>query len=226
MISTRTPSKRKPKKSSKLFYACYLLLSVASQASNIVYIGSTPDPIRRLRFLHDYYDCLVSLTLLPTDSIMAKSQVERRKRSRSVPGKWLSLYMDSQVDWPPSRYLPTYFSLATSHHLSCILQFEWAWQNPHKSRHFKSTGDNGEVGFQGKQKERYLPYKLVALAEMFHLEHYKRWPLHLHFTSNVVYQKFKVLKDLPLHVRVTTGPLCTIPYEELSTNNADTETCM
>ena len=93
-----------------------------------------------------------------------------------------------------------------------ILQFEWAWQNPHKSRHFKIP-DN-EIKFSGTRKEKYLSYKLEALARMFHLEHYKRWPLHLHFTSDFVYAKFKTLKDLPPHVRVTTGSLRTIPFED------------
>lgn len=41
------------------------------------------------------------------------------------------------------------------------LQFEWAWQNPHKSRHFKGSGI-----YKGKQKERYLQMKLQVLMDM------------------------------------------------------------
>lgn len=97
------------------------------------------------------------------------------------------------------------------------LQFEWAWQNPHRSRHFK----NLDIGFTGRQKERLLPEKLRALSLMFHLDQYARWPLHIHFCNLNVYQVFKTFKSLPRHVRVSTGSLTTLPVVENIT-----ETCI
>jgi hypothetical protein len=90
------------------------------------------------------------------------------------------------------------------------LQFEWAWQNPHKSRHFKGMGT-----YTGKQKERYLPTKLKVLMDMLYLENWRRWPLSIHITCSEVQTAFmSQIRQLPRHVRLTTGSLTTLPYSE------------
>lgn len=56
---------------------------------------------------------------------------------------------------------------------------------------------------------------------MFHLEHYKRWPLHIHFNSERVYREFNLLGNpLPKHVRVTLGSLKTLPYDRYIKDSA------
>ena len=81
------------------------------------------------------------------------------------------------------------------------LQFEWAWQKPHRSRHLR------EQGFTGKNKERYLKEKLRILSIMLKVDHYKRWPLNVHFTAQHVYSIFSEFEAVLSHVKITTGPL-------------------
>ena len=158
-----------------LFYACYLLLSLSAVSKNHVYVGSTPNPIRRLR-QHN-------------GEIVGGAKKTLSKRP------WQMVIV---VYGFPSRF--------------AALQFEWAWQNPHKSRHFKSSPI--PAVFVGKQKERYLAGKLQALNLMFHLDQYKRWPLHIHFTNSSVQKMFEKLLDLPPHVGVSAGTLDMIPYDQ------------
>ncbi|KAJ3276019.1 Slx4p interacting protein [Terramyces sp. JEL0728] len=88
------------------------------------------------------------------------------------------------------------------------LQFEWAWQNPHKSRHFK------DKVFAGKQSERFLPSKLKALYLLLTLDHFQRWPLNLHFTMDSICTKFTNLGAVSKHVKISVGSLQTLEYNE------------
>jgi structure-specific endonuclease subunit SLX1 len=163
------------KKAKSLFYACYLLLSLSPMSKNNVYVGSTPNPVRRLR--------------------QHNGEITGGAKKTLSKRPWQMVVV---VYGFPSRL--------------AALQFEWAWQNPHKSRHFKSG--QFPSTFIGKQKERYLAGKLQALNLMFHLDQYKRWPLHIHFTNSSVQKMFEQMLDLPPHVGVTTGTLETIPCDQ------------
>lgn len=172
-----TSPKKTKSNGSSLFYACYLLYSLAPTAKNVVYVGSTPNPQRRIR---QHNGEIVG---------GAKKTVKKRP--------WEMVIV---IYGFPSKF--------------AALQFEWAWQNPHKSRHFKGSS---AFNFSGKQKERYLPEKLRVLSIMLHLDHYCRWPLNLHFTSQEIYSKFLEYRKIPVHVRVTEGSLSVLPViHELS----------
>ena len=133
-------------------------------------------------------------------STMEKSQVVPKKHPKKDPGKWLLLFTASNPNFRlcSLRYFPTN---------------KWAWQHPSKSRHFK---ENKIQEFTGKQRERYLDGKILALLTMLHLDQFKRWPLNLHFTSEEVWLKFssKKVLDIPKHIRITRGALHTLPFDQ------------
>ncbi|KAJ3320769.1 Slx4p interacting protein [Boothiomyces sp. JEL0866] len=161
-----------------LFYACYLLVSLAPSKKNVVYIGSTPNPIRRLR-QHN-----------------GEISGGAKKTIKSRP-------------WEMAIVVYGFTSKFAA------LQFEWAWQNPHKSRHFK------EKEFLGKQSERFLLSKLKALYLMLNLSHFQRWPLNLHFTLDSIYCKFISLGLVNKHVKLTIGSLQTLEYDQNEPNQYD-----
>ncbi|KAJ3251495.1 hypothetical protein HK104_007367, partial [Borealophlyctis nickersoniae] len=87
--------------------------------------------------------------------------------------------------------------------------FEWAWQYPHLSRHFKSAFPNA---YTGTRTELLLPTKLRVLSNMLHLDHWSRWPLRLHFLNPHVAAEFAGLAPLPpsSHIVVECGFMDTV----------------
>jgi structure-specific endonuclease subunit SLX1 len=149
------------------FYACYMLLSLAPRAKDRVYIGSTPNPFRRIR---QHNGEIVG---------GAKKTV-----------KWRPWDMVLLVYGFPNRI--------------AALQFEWVWQHPEQSRHFKA---NGQSIFKGTKKEKMLHGKLRVLSYMLHTDPFSRWPLHFHFCSELIHTLFQEHDAPPKHVRITMGTL-------------------
>ncbi|KAF9039541.1 hypothetical protein BDZ89DRAFT_384828 [Hymenopellis radicata] len=82
------------------FYACYLLKSIKTPSATATYIGSTPNPLRRIR--------------------QHNGEISQGAFKTSRKRPWV---MHMLVHGFPSK--------------QAALQFEWAWQHPHISRHLK-----------------------------------------------------------------------------------------
>ncbi|KAJ2483734.1 Slx4p interacting protein [Coemansia sp. RSA 2320] len=125
------------------FYCCYLLHSLKPGTRNYVYVGSTPNPVRRLR-QHN-------------GEISAGAAATRSRRP------WEMLLV---VHGFPSK--------------AAALQFEWAWQNPHVSRHsaFDAVPYEDKRVLYGPAQKR-LETKLVALCVMLTLPPFRFWPLEI-----------------------------------------------
>ncbi|KAJ3231420.1 Structure-specific endonuclease subunit SLX1 [Chytriomyces hyalinus] len=82
------------------------------------------------------------------------------------------------------------------------LQFEWAWQKPHQSRHFQSYAPNT---YSNSSKHQQLASKLNVLADMVHLDQWTRWPLAVHITDQQVWDIFNRLPKLPSHFCLSFG---------------------
>ncbi|KAJ3988878.1 hypothetical protein F5890DRAFT_265375 [Lentinula detonsa] len=137
------------------FYACYLLKSVQTPKSNATYIGSTPNPPRRIR-QHN-----------------GELTQGAWKTSRGRP--WV---MQMIVHGFPSKL--------------AALQFEWAWQHPHLSRHIRDG--NGKVF---TTSGRSLKQNIQILRFMISIHPYNLWPLHVKvFTPQAlkIWQEFSNVK--------------------------------
>ena len=88
------------------FYACYLLKSIQTPTSTSTYIGSTPNPLRRIR--------------------QHNGEITQGAWKTSRKRPWV---MQLLVHGFPSK--------------QAALQFEWAWQHPHISRHIKDKASKG-----------------------------------------------------------------------------------
>ncbi|KAF5370582.1 hypothetical protein D9758_002138 [Tetrapyrgos nigripes] len=125
------------------FYACYLLKSVQFPSSKATYIGSTPDPPRRIR----------------------------QHNGELTQGAWKTR---SKRPWVMQMIVHGFPSKLAA------LQFEWAWQHPHLSRHLKD--DSGKPVFSSTG--RYLKQNIQVLRHMLTHHPYDTWPLHVKiFTS-------------------------------------------
>jgi structure-specific endonuclease subunit SLX1 len=167
------------------FYACYLLLSLAPRAKDKVYVGSTPNPFRRIR---QHNGEIVG---------GAKKTISARP--------WDMVLL---VHGFPNR--------------NSALQFEWVWQHPDQSRHFKV---NGVSIFKGNKQEKMLTGKLRIVSCMLHSEPFNRWPLQLHFCSDTIFEKFQQFDHPPEYVRITIGSMDSIPFIEDTDSVGTRSTC-
>ncbi|KAH8102122.1 hypothetical protein BXZ70DRAFT_890869, partial [Cristinia sonorae] len=124
------------------FYACYLLKSVRTPRSSATYIGSTPNPPRRLR----------------------------QHNGEISQGAWKTKHnrpwaMQMIVHGFPSKL--------------AALQFEWAWQHPHISRHLRD--DHGKAVFSRSRAagSRRMKNNVQVARTMITSSPYNTWPLHV-----------------------------------------------
>lgn len=148
------------------FYCCYLLRSKNRKS---YYIGSTPNPARRLG----------------QHNGTSKGGAKRTAMQGKRPWE-----MTCIVTGFPSHF--------------AALQFEWAWQNTHMTRHIdRDVRDARAVELQkGKKaapvatgRRKRPPMSLEArLKNLHHLlgvDSFRRWPLHLRFFSLDVFKQWE-----------------------------------
>ncbi|KXS17726.1 hypothetical protein M427DRAFT_96667, partial [Gonapodya prolifera JEL478] len=96
------------------------------------------------------------------------------------------------------------------------LQFEWAWQHPQDSRHFKQPPPEPILSSSGvhlgvppfSDRHATLSHKLLALSVALRLPHWSRWPLSIHVLHSEVIGSLwteACCWPLPGHVRITWG---------------------
>ncbi|KAJ3028930.1 UNVERIFIED_CONTAM: Structure-specific endonuclease subunit SLX1 [Siphonaria sp. JEL0065] len=89
------------------------------------------------------------------------------------------------------------------------LQFEWAWQKPHQSRHFNTQSSN----YTKARKDQDINVKLQVLADMVLLDNWSRWPLRIHITSEGIRDYFERLPGVEaVGDDLTFGPLLSLPF--------------
>ncbi|KAF2279991.1 uncharacterized protein EI97DRAFT_107346 [Westerdykella ornata] len=144
------------------FYCCYLL---RSKTRRYFYIGSTPNPARRLA-QHN-----------------GQSRGGAKRTSLESKRPW---EMTCIVTGFPSRV--------------AALQFEWAWQNTHATRHIeRDVRDSRVCELQkGKGKKRppmSLEARLKNLGFLMGVKSFRRWPLEIRFFAKDVWELWEKYTD-------------------------------
>ncbi|KAF5351921.1 hypothetical protein D9756_007452 [Leucocoprinus leucothites] len=154
------------------FYACYLLKSARTPRSYKNYIGSTPDPVRRLR---QHNGTLVG-----------------GARETALHRPWI---MQLLVHGFPSR------PAATS--------FEFAWQNPHKSRFFCDRAERRLFSKSGTK----LVDNILVLQQLIRTHPFSTWPLQVKIFTEEAVQCWNEL--------AYTSPLVTAYRDHFQCHNSD-----
>ncbi|KAI9847940.1 MAG: Slx4p interacting protein [Sclerophora amabilis] len=146
------------------FYCCYLLRSTVRHAS--LYVGSTPNPARRLA-----------------------------QHNGRIKGGAVKTSRDSLRPWEMSCIVTGFPS-----HIAA-LQFEWAWQNTHMTRHIpasqritdyktsvRTSPKTGRARRRPQRPRASLIDKLSNLHLLLRVQTFRRWPLEVRFFCEDVFK--------------------------------------
>jgi structure-specific endonuclease subunit SLX1 len=165
------------------FYGCYLLRSTVRPSS--LYVGSTPNPLRRL------------------------DQHNGRVKGGAVHTGRVSLR-----PWEMTCIVGGFASNIAA------LQFEWAWQNSHLTRHIsqderisfattrtKTSPRTGRTRRRPARPRTSLTEKLSNLHLLLRSPYFSKWPLELRFFSEDVYRVWQTWCDrvdgrVPDHIKI------------------------
>ena len=86
------------------------------------------------------------------------------------------------------------------------LQFEWAWQNPHRSRRLKHLCLKQTC----RRKKDGFVYGLRVLSEMLNTGPWNRLPLTIQWLKQEYIHDFPVHKPLPTHMPIAYGAIRTV----------------
>ncbi|EOA84287.1 uncharacterized protein SETTUDRAFT_93729 [Exserohilum turcica Et28A] len=146
------------------FYCCYLLRSRNRKA---LYIGSTPNPARRLG-----------------------------QHNGSTRGGAKRTSMQAKRPWEMTCIVTGFPSS------SAALQFEWAWQNTHATRHIDRETRRGDLSKpktnaspsrakRNARPPRSLHARLKNLHHLLGAASFTRWPLHIRFFASDVFAQWE-----------------------------------
>ncbi|KAL1746543.1 hypothetical protein HDZ31DRAFT_33966 [Schizophyllum fasciatum] len=158
------------------FYACYLLKSIQTPTSKATYIGSTPNPPRRIR----------SLASSPDITQGAWKTKHRRP--------WV---MQLIIHGFPSKL--------------AALQFEWAWQHPHLSRHLKDA--SGQPLVKTGHKNKGMKNNIQTLLMMVINRPYSLWPLHVKIFTAEAQKLWETLVKAPAYRALPRGFTTSVELE-------------
>ncbi|KAI4517049.1 hypothetical protein K525DRAFT_290238 [Schizophyllum commune Loenen D] len=162
------------------FYACYLLKSIQKPTSKATYIGSTPNPPRRIS------------TMASISARMGYGEITQGawKTKRGRP--WI---MQLIVHGFPSKL--------------AALQFEWAWQHPHLSRHLKDGSGQPLAAHRNKG----IKNNIQTLLMMITSHPYNLWPLHVRLFTAEAEKFWGMLAKAPAYRALPRGLTASVELE-------------
>ncbi|KAF8813687.1 hypothetical protein BYT27DRAFT_7083185, partial [Phlegmacium glaucopus] len=89
------------------------------------------------------------------------------------------------------------------------LQFEWAWQHPHKSRHMR----DGKTSIFGCRAHRTLQKNILIVRTMISRPPFNTWPLHVKLFTHEAHQHWKDSMSGDVASPLPPGFTCTLELE-------------
>ncbi|KAJ7124961.1 hypothetical protein C8R44DRAFT_618903 [Mycena epipterygia] len=153
------------------FYACYLLKSIQTATSTSTYIGSTPNPPKRIR--------------------QHNGELTQGARKTRLRRPWV---MQMIVYGFPSKL--------------AALQFEWAWQHAHMSRHLRDADGKAML-----RRANIVSSNIRAVRLMLSTHPWSAWPLHVKLFTDAAVKGWRLADQQSEMPPLPRGFTCAIELE-------------